>query len=190
MVQNCKKRHVTKAKQKEEKMVHRSNIVRICALSAFGLLAFMSAPLAQEKAAKDLVVGNWTLIIADHVRADGTKMPGFGPLPSGTATFGADGRYSLQIKRNPPASAPNVTVGAGQSAAQDAVSLSGTYAIDDSQKALTIKFDQSSLPGWGGTTQKDAIKFLVGDDFGWITQKPLTSGSDFVSTELIWRRAK
>jgi spermidine/putrescine-binding protein len=155
--------------QKEEKMVHRSNIVRICALSAFGLLAFMSGALGQEKAAKDLVVGNWTLTIADHVRADGTKMPGFGPLPSGTATFGADGRYSLQIKRNPPASAPNVTVGAGQSSAQDAVSLSGTYVIDDSQKALTIKFDQSSLPGWSGTTQREAIKFLAGDDFGWIT---------------------
>lgn len=174
----------------EEIMVYRRNIIRICALSAFGLLALMSGSLAQEKAAKDLVVGNWTLMIADHVRADGTKMPGFGPLPNGTATFGADGRYSLQIKRSTPASASNETVGAGQAAAQDSVSLSGTYAIDDSEKALTIKFDQSSLPGWSGMTQKEAIKFLVGDDFGWITQKPLTQNSDFVATELIWRRAK
>jgi hypothetical protein len=134
------------------------------------------------------------LSIADHVRADGTKIPGFGPLPGGTATFGADGRYSVQIMPNTPASASadrrGSTVGAGQAPAQGPVSESGTYMVDESQKTLTLRIEQSSLSNWGGTTQVANIKFLVGDDLGWSNPKPLTTGSEFTGTELIWRRAK
>ena len=163
---------------------------RYYGLLTLGFLAFSSAAVAQEKSAKDLIVGNWALSIADHVRADGTKVPGFGPLPSGSATFGADGRYLLKISRSTPAPASSGTVGGGAGQDAEQVTLSGTYAIDDSEKALTIKFDQSSLPSWSSTIQKERIEFLVGDDFGWITQKPLSASSDFVATELIWRRAK
>ena len=166
-----------------------------CGLLTLGFLSFNSAAFAQEKSAKELIVGTWTLSIADHVRADGAKSPGFGPLPGGTATFGADGRYSLQIMPYaPPAVASagrrDATVGAGQAAAQGPVSESGTYTVDDSQKTLTLRIEQSSLPSWGGTTQVGNIKFLMGDDFGWSNPKPLTTSSEFTGTELIWRRAK
>ena len=176
-------------------MLHRHRMFGFCGLLTLGFLSVSSAAVAQEKSAKELIVGTWTLSIADHVRTDGTKIPGFGPLPGGTATFGSDGRYSVQITPHaPPASAladrRNATVGAGQAPAQGAVSESGTYTVDDSQKTLTLRIEQSSLPSWGGTTQVANIKFLVGDDLGWTNPKPLTMGSEFTGTELIWRRAK
>jgi hypothetical protein len=179
----------------EERMSNRHRMLRYCGLLTLGFLSFGSAAMAQEKPAKELIVGTWTLSIADHVLADGTKTPGFGPLPSGTATFGTDGRYSVQITPNvAPALASaeqrGSTVGAGQAPAQAAVSESGTYTLDESQKILTLRIEQSSLPNWGGTTQVANIKFLVGDDLGWSNPKPLTTGSAFTGTDLIWRRAK
>ena len=91
------------------------------------------------------------------------------------------------------ASSINTTVGAGQGGESETVSHSGTYAIDESQKTLTLHIEQSTLPflpNWAGTTQIQPIKFLIGDDLGWTNQKALTPSSDFVGTELIWRRAK
>ena len=171
-------------------MVYRHIINGFCGSLALGILAMSNNTVAQEKSAKELVVGTWTLTIADHVRSDGGRVPGFGPLPNGTATFGSDGRYSVQVTRNTSAPASNITVGAGRAAASGTVSHSGTYAIDESQKTFTLRIEQSSLPNWAGTTQAQPIKFLVGDDLGWTNQKALTLSSDFVGTELIWRRAK
>ena len=155
---------------------------------ALGALEFGNAAIAQEKSAKELVVGTWTLTIADHIRADGSKVPGFGPLPTGTATFSADGKYSLQISSNrqPALASAPATVGGGQGA----VSQSGTYAIDEAQRTLTLRIEQSSLPNRGGTTETAMIKFLVANDLAWTAPKALTSDTGFVGTELIWRRAK
>ena len=92
-------------------MLNRHRMLRYCGLLTLGFLSFSSAAVGQEKPAKELIVGTWTLSIADHVRADGTKTPGFGPLPGGTATFGADGRYSLQIMPYaPPAVASALSI--------------------------------------------------------------------------------
>jgi hypothetical protein len=70
--------------------MYRRSIFRICGLAFAGLLALNGGAVAQseQKSAKDLITGNWTLMIADHVRSDGNKVPGFGPLPQGTAKFG------------------------------------------------------------------------------------------------------
>jgi hypothetical protein len=174
-------------------MLNRRIIIGFCGSLALGILAMSNSTVAQEKAAKELVVGTWTLSIADHVRSYGGKVPGFGPLPSGTATFGSDGHYSVQIKRSTPAPASITTVGVGQGGASETVSHSGTYAIDESQKTLTFHIEQSSLPflpSWAGTTQVQPIKFLIADDFGWTSPKALTPSPDFAGTELVWRRAK
>jgi len=175
-------------------MSYRHRFFGVCGVLALGLLSFSSA-VAQEKSAKDLIVGNWTLTIADHVRADGSKVPGFGPLPGGNVTFGADGRYSVQLMPNPQSTLvssdqPTTTGGPSQGAAQGMVSYSGTYAIDESQKTLTLRVEQASLPNWSGTTQVGSIKFLFDDDLGWTNPKPLTTDTEFTATELIWRRAK
>jgi len=71
----------------------RRGILRSCGLAALGFIALSTSALAQgeKRSAKDLIVGTWTLMIADNVGKEGNKVPGFGPLPRGTATFGGDG---------------------------------------------------------------------------------------------------
>jgi hypothetical protein len=77
----------------------RRSTLHLCGLAAFGFIALSASVRAQgeKRSAKDLIVGSWTLMIADNVGKEGNKVPGFGPLPKGTATFGGDGRYSLEL---------------------------------------------------------------------------------------------
>ena len=142
-------------------MLYRRSIFRLCGLAAVGLVALSYGAAAQteQKSAKDLIVGKWTLMIADNVRADGNKVPGFGPLPSGTATFGADGRYTLEVMPSPSTSSdrPSQTIGQGQ-AEQGGLRHSGTYALDESHKTLTLRVEESSaLRPWSGGQKRGPI---------------------------------
>jgi Lipocalin-like domain len=176
-------------------MLYRRGVFRLCGLATLGLVALSLGAAAQteQKSAKDLIVGTWTLMIADNVRADGNKVPGFGPLPSGTARFGADGRYTLEVMPNSSSTSTSSdrpqTVSQGQ-AEQGGLRHSGTYALDESHKSLTLRIEDSSLPNWRGTTQTGTMKFVTGDHLGWTNSVPLVGSADFVATELIWARAK
>jgi hypothetical protein len=131
---------------------------------------------AQQKSAKELIAGNWTLVIADNVSREGSNVPGFGPLPKGSAKFGADGHYSLEVSTS--------------AGSQPAVKASGTYTLDDTGKTLTFKVEESSLANWRGTTQTGTVKFISADHLGWTSSVPLVASADFSGTDLIWARAK
>ena len=47
-------------------MSYRHRIFGYCGLLTLGFLSFSSAAVVQEKSAKELIVGTWTLSIADH----------------------------------------------------------------------------------------------------------------------------
>jgi hypothetical protein len=130
----------------------------------------------QKNSVKDLIAGNWTLMIADDVSSDGQRVPGFGPLPEGTAKFDADGRYSLTLKRS--------------SSDQPTLTSMGTYTLDDGGKTLTFKVEDSSLPSWRGQTQRDTILFVTGDHLGWSSSAPLIASGNFTGAEFMWKRVK
>jgi hypothetical protein len=158
--------------------MHRRSILRLCGSAAFGFITSGASVFAQgeKNSAKVLIVGSWTLMIADDVGKEGNKVPGFGPLPKGTVTFGGDGRYSLELMRN--------------SGNESALRCSGTYTVDDAGNTLTLRVDQSSLSNWRGTTQTGRLNFLNSDYLGWTQSTPLVASADFVGAELIWSRAK
>ncbi len=163
--------------------MHRRSIFRLCGLAVSGLLvsglvAVGSKAGAQtaQKSAKDLIPGTWTLLIADNVRGDGTQVPGFGPLPKGTAKFSADGHYVLEVTPSTDGHA--------------SLSYSGSYTLDDAGKTLTLRVEDSSLPNWRGTTQTGTIKFVNADHLGWTSPVPFAASADFTGSELIWARAK
>jgi len=158
--------------------MYRHSIIRTCGFVVAAILALSNCAAAQaeQKPAKDLISGNWTLMFADNIRGDGTKVPGFGPLPKGTAKFEADGRYSLEVMPN--------------SSSHATVNYSGTYTLDDAGKTLTLRVEESSLPTWRGTTQTGTMKFVNGDHLGWTNSVPLVASKDFTGTELIWARVK
>src|SRR5438045_9473518 len=51
---------------------------------------------AVAETAKD-IEGVWTLVSADNVRPDGTRIPQFGPKPTGLLVFLPNGIYSLHV---------------------------------------------------------------------------------------------
>jgi hypothetical protein len=156
--------------------MHRRSMFHLCGLVVLGLVTLLSTAQAQQKSAKDLVAGAWTLLIADNVRSDSTRAPGFGALPNGTAKFGADGKYSVEI--------------APTSSGHPALSYSGSYTLDDAGKTLTLRVEQSSLANWRGSTQSGTVEFVNADNLGWTTSVPFAASAEFTGAELIWSRAK
>ena len=156
----------------------RRSILGLCGSAALGFITLTTSVLAQgeKTSAKDLIVGTWTLMIADNVGKEGNKVPGFGPLPRGTATFGGDGRYSLQLMSS--------------SGSEPSLRYSGTYTLDDAGKTLTFRVDQSSLSNWRGTTQTGKLNFLTSEHLGWTQSTPFVTSADFAGGELIWGHAK
>jgi lipocalin-like protein len=154
------------------------NVFGLCGVAAAAVVALTAsvASQAQPKSAKELIAGSWTLMIADNVSREGNNVPGFGPLPTGTARFGTDGRYSIEIVPS--------------TGKQSGAGASGTYTLDEAGKALTLKVEESSVPNWKGTTQTGAVKFISSDHLGFTTSAPLVASSDFSGTELIWARTK
>lgn len=156
--------------------MHRHGMLHSCGLAIVGLVTLLSTAQAQQKSPEELIAGTWTLLIADNVRSDHTRVPGFGALPNGTANFGADGKYSVEITPN--------------SSGHPALSYSGSYRLDDAGKALTLRVEQSSLANWRGTTQSGTVEFVNADDLGWTVSVPFAASADFTGAELIWSRAK
>jgi len=150
-------------------------------------------PPAQQQAPKpwkDAIIGSWTLLIIDGVKADGTHVPLYGPNPKGVAMYGADGRYSQQVMRDvrPKFAANDRLKGtpAEQKAAVEGLNTHfGSYTVDEPGKVLTMRIEGSSFPNWNGTEQKRPFT-LAGDDLKWVT--PAASGGG--SAEVVWKRAK
>jgi len=157
--------------------MYQRHVLRSCGIAVAALVALTSSAAPQaQKSAKELISGNWSLMIADNVRREGGNVPGFGPLPKGSARFDADGRYSFELMPS--------------TGSHPSISASGTYMVDEAGKTLTLKVDESSVSNWKGTTQNGTLKFVSSDHLGWVTSAPLVASADFTGTELIWARAK
>jgi Lipocalin-like domain len=63
------------------------------------LFSLPSGAMAQQKSVKEQLVGAWTVVFDDGVKADGTHVPIFGPNPIGSFIFTPNGRYSFQVMR-------------------------------------------------------------------------------------------
>ncbi len=111
---------------------------------------------------KDQLVGTWTLLLSDGVKADGTHVPEFGPNPSGTLMFSPNGHYSLEVMRaNLPKFASNdrdkPSTDESKAVAQGSIAHFGTYSVNDADKSFNFRIEASSFPNWSGTQQKRPI---------------------------------
>jgi len=148
------------------------------------------------KPMKEEIVGSWRLLIVDGIRADGTKVPIYGPNPKGLAMFAPDGRYTITIMRDtrPKFAANDRLKGTPEeikAAFDGGLAHFGTYTVNEADKSFTIRIEGSTYPNWDGTTQKRTITALAGDDFTWTnptTAAPSAAGTSRV--DLAWRRVK
>jgi hypothetical protein len=173
---------------------HRRKFFGLSVMAALGLALLPSGASAQQKPLKDLLVGSWTLLLVDEVKADGSQMPDFGPNPLGTLIFTADGHYSLQIMRagrpkfvsNSPAQG---TPDEMKADLQGMISHFGAYTASDADKTVTFRIEGSSFPNWEGTKQTRSITAITNEVLTY-TFRPPGGIAEIDHAELAWKRTK
>ena len=136
-------------------------------------LALPVGAIAQQKFIRDQLVGAWTLLLDDGVKADGTHVPAFGPNPIGTLIFTADGHYSLAIARSgrAPFASNNrdtATPDEDKATVQGTFFHFGTYTVDDAAGThhgfVEDRGDRVQLPSARDQRRLSPCTWLMADD--------------------------
>jgi hypothetical protein len=162
-------------------------------LASASLLFFglgLSATQAVGQELKQKLVGTWTMVSADNVRADGTKAPIFGSNPKGTLMLDGNGHYSLQFMRSDlPKFASNSRIKGtpeeNTAIVHGMVAHFGRYSVNEADRTLVFHIDSGSFPNWSGTEQKRQFT-LNGDELKYSDARSSAGGA----AELIWKQAR
>jgi Lipocalin-like domain len=155
-------------------------------LSTTMLLFFGILSPALAQTAKELV-GTWTVVSGDTVRADGSRASTFGDNPKGRLVFTDDGCFIYLYLRGdlPKFASNNRTTGTAdenKAVVQGSIATFRTYSVAGNE--LSLKIEHSTFPNWIGADQKRTIA-VTGDELKW--NNPAGSGGGTV--ELVLKRA-
>ncbi len=161
--------------------------VTVISLVILGFVLLAGDAAAQS--AKSQLVGAWTLVAAESVHADGSKAEVFGSNPKGTMIFSSDGHFALvQMRGDLPKlashSRDNGTPEENKALVQGSIAYFGRYAVNESDKVITVRLEGSTFPNVGGE-QKRIITSLTANDLKFTN--PKTPSGD--TLEVVWRRA-
>jgi hypothetical protein len=145
--------------------------------------------VGKEKMLKEQLVGTWTYVSVDTIRPDGSRVPMYGPNPTGLAVFDSNGRYILMTARSgqPKFASNNRTEGTPEeykAVVQGSIAHFGRYAVNEADKTITFHIETSTFPNWNGAEQKRPFT-LTGDILKWTT-----AASSGGSAEVVLKRAK
>jgi hypothetical protein len=134
--------------------------------------------------------GTWTLVAADVLHADGTRMRDYGVAPKGLLLIDGEGRYALQIfKSERPRFATGDKITGTDAEYKAAVLGSSTHfgaiSVDTHAGTLTFKIDAASFPNWEGAAQTRRYD-LSGDELSYRVP-PRPNGDVPIS---VWRRLR
>jgi hypothetical protein len=162
------------------------------ALVAVGLgLALSGAAFAQQKSAKEQIVGAWTLVSVSSEMDDGKTAEPFGASPKGVIIFTNDGHFSLfQSRAEIVKIAANDRAKATPEEAQGIVASSiayyGTYAIDETTRVMSVNLAASTYANVTAIpNQKRTITLLTPDELKF--DNPKTPNGMTLRTT--WKRA-
>lgn len=154
--------------------------------------AALSAPASATTDAQAAfpLAGSWTLVAADQLRADGSRVRDYGEAPRGMLFIDNQGRYSLQIYQSERPAFASGDKKSGTAAEYQAASLGasahfGTIVIDAGAHTLAFHIDSASFKNWEGSVQRRHYE-LNGDELSYRVP-PRPDGSIPVS---VWRRLK
>jgi hypothetical protein len=160
------------------------------ALTAFALLLALPAGDAagQHKTFREQLVGTWAYVAVDIVRPDGSRVPLYGPNPSGLASFDANGRYLLLTARTgiPRFASNNRDEGTAEenkAVVQGTIAHFGRYTVDEADKTITFHIQTSTFPNWNGIEQKRPFT-VTATELKWTT-----AASSGGTAEVVLRRA-
>jgi hypothetical protein len=162
------------------------------ALVAIGFsVALSGAAFAQQKTAKEQIVGAWTLVAVTSEMDDGKKGEPFGSSPVGVIIFSNEGHFSLfQSRAEIPKIAANDRAKATPEEAQTIVASSiayyGTYSIDENTKVMSVNLAASTYANVAAIpNQKRTITLLTSDELEF--DNPRTPNGMTLRTT--WKRA-
>jgi Lipocalin-like domain len=161
-------------------------------LVALGLgLALSGAAFAQQKSAKEQIVGTWTLVSVTSEMDDGKTAEPFGASPKGVSIFTNDGHFSLfQSRAEIPKIAANdrakATAEEAQSIVASSIAYYGTYAIDENTRVMSVNLAASTYANVAAIpNQKRTITLLTPDELKF--DNPKTPNGMTLRTA--WKRA-
>ena len=137
------------------------------------------------------LVGTWSLVSANDERADGSKVPLYGPQPAGMLVFTPQGRYSIQVcaTQRPLFAAKDRLKGTAeeyQAAVQGCNPHWGTYAVNTQDQTIVFNIEHALFTNWESTQQ--ARKFtLEGDVLRYGVPNPAVAAANPI---IVWKRAK
>ena len=146
---------------------------------------------AEQKTAREQIVGAWTLVSVASEMDDGKKGEPFGPSPKGLIIFSNDGHFSLfQSRAEIPKIAANDRAKASPEEAQGIVASTiayyGTYSIDESTKVMVVNLAASTYANLAAIPdQKRTITLLTADELKF--DNPRTPNGMTLRTT--WKRA-
>jgi lipocalin-like protein len=145
--------------------------------------------VGQQKTLKEQLVGTWTYVSVDIVRPDGSRVPLFGPNPSGLAAFDRKGNYLLLTARTgqPKFASNNRTEGTAEenkAVVQGSIAHFGRYTVNEADRTITFHIETSTFPNWNGAKQRRPIT-LMGDELRWTT-----AASSSGTAEVVLKRAE
>jgi Lipocalin-like domain len=156
------------------------------------LALFLSITLpAEAQSLKQQLVGTWTLVASENLRADGSKIDEYGQNPKGVLIFDNNDRYAVIIMRSdlPKIAANKADQGTpqeNQALVAGLVTHFGTYAVDEANKTLISHIEASSFPNNDGNDQRRIIVLLTADELKYGLPTTVTG----TKAEVTWKRTK
>jgi hypothetical protein len=161
--------------------MNRRRIIGMCATAALVMSLFVCRSVAQQKSAKEQLLGAWSLVSIEFVRPDGSRLSTFGAGPRGIAFFDAGGHYIITVMRSDRANYAinNFAQGTAEenkATAQGALTYFGTYSVSEADRTIAIHIEGSSFPNWNGTDQKRTFA-ITGDELKLISPAATGAGT-------------
>jgi hypothetical protein len=170
--------------------MNRRSIFSLTAITALGLSLLPGVAFSQQKSLKEQLVGTWTLVSADSIEPNGTKMPLVrGADVKGLQIFTDSGKVSFQVIGGHSKIASNdrlkMTPDEMKATAESVLSYFGTYTVNEAEKSYTIQIETSSFPNQTANPAKRMVA-ITGDEMKVTNPGRLAGGQ----TVIVWKRAK
>jgi hypothetical protein len=171
-------------------IMNRRSIFGLSAITVLGLATLSTGAMAQTKTLKEQLVGVWTLVSAEAVEPNGTKMPLVGGTDvkglqiftdSGKVSFQAIGGHTTIASKDRMKMTPDEM----KATAESILSYFGSYTVNEAEKSYTIQIESSSFANQIGVPAKRMVA-LTGDEMKVTNPGRLAGGQ----TITMWRRTK
>jgi hypothetical protein len=144
---------------------------------------------AQQQTLSQQIVGTWTYVSVDIVRPDGSRIPLYGPKPTGLASFDSNGWYLLLTSRRglPKFASNNRAQGTteeNKAVVQGSIAHFGRYKVNEADRTITFHIEAATFPIWNGAEQKRPFT-VTGEVLKWTT-----AASSGGTAEVVLKRAK